>query len=571
MAGLVAQLVTELQVKSGDFHREMGLAMQKTSGLEKAVSTAAVGMTVAIGAAIASVGILGATILRQTEKIDALGHSAEKLGIGFESFQELSHAAFKADTDLASVEGSLVKLVKSLGDTDKEGNAAAAALKRMGINANEFKQLGLDAQLLTLSDGFKKLPAGAAQIQTSLDLFGRAGAGNLNLLQSNIREVVAEFRKMGAGLSDLDITKVRMLDDAMENLSARSTGFINHVTADLAEPFSQLINAITGGFGDVRVSANKLSSFVLEAAGGALRVFNGIASVVSSIISDMKSMLSQADRDFEAILGKAYTKPAQGIGLLLQGVFGGDKSKGGQSALGESWRNATDSPQVQSIKKMIADNEAQLAKINLASDKASGGLNKAGDAANEFSAKLNNGIDSFFKSQGGGGINRILGGGANGEGAIAQAQDSTFDDLIRKVAFKTVTGQGAENALIKAQNIAEVYGKLGQNNSEMLQAAKEAGKFYEQNKSMFAGDPGAYTPWSSMYQKGVNSYNDSTSFIAPANFLRDKVSNEQQKVLVEVAPTTDFIVKVSDSSYTKVKVENTVQNMIADAASAVNS
>ncbi len=571
MAGLVAELVTELKVKSDDFNRGMDLAMAKASHLEKAVSGAAVGMTVAITATVVAIGAIGAAVLAQTPKIDAMAHSAEKLGIGTEAFQALSYAAFKADTDISSVEGSLVKLVKSLSDTDKEGNAANAALKRMGINANEFKHLGLDQQLLKLSDGFKTLPAGAAQIQTSLDLFGRAGAGNLNLLQSNIRQVTARFKELGYGLSTLDIEKVRMLDDAMEDLSAKNTGFLNHLTADLAEPFSVLINSITGGFGDVRVAAGKLSIFILEAAGGALRVFNGISSLVSGMVGEMKSLLSSADSLLEKTLGKAYTKPSEGIGMLLQGVFGSN-GEGSPSRVKSTWRSATESEGTTNISRLIAQNEEKIRKIGDASTKASDGLSKAGDAAKDFTAKLTNGIDTFFKGQGAGGIDRILKGGPDGQGGeVVQAQDNTFDDLIRGVAFKKVTGQGAENALVRAQNIAEVYGRLGLNNAEMLNAAKEASKFYEQNKSKFDGDPAAATPWSSMYQKGVNSYNDSTSSINPANFLRDKVEKEQQKVLVEVAPTSDFIVKVSDNAYTKSKITNTVENMIADAAAGVSS
>jgi hypothetical protein len=582
---LVAELITELKLKSGEFQKGLAEAAAQASTFSKVTSMAMVGVGAAVGLATASMGILGHAILEQTEKIDQLGKMAKRLGLDFESFQSLSFAAYKADVSIGAVENSLVKLTRSLVDATEEGDRAGVTLRRIGIDAEEFKALNFDQQILKLADAYKRIPEGQAQVQLNNVLFGRSGSAVLSLLQSDIKAAKKEYEEMGVVLSKLDLKNVEALDDAWKNFKTVGAGFMDHLTADLAQPFADLIKGITGGFGDVRSSAASMATGILTYIKFVIQEFNALVNIINNVVSSIErigstittaiksklDLLKDQDKSWSETLGLddvmnrfALVGRAISAGTLEPSVIGTKEEGGGVQGFVDAFKSSipsliegaktvvngiigdVSSPATKAIDGHIAAIQKQQAEIAAGSKKAADGLGGAGDAAQNFGSKLTNTIDAFFKSQGQGGINRILSKGPDGV-PLKQAQDNRFDELITRIANQQVKGVDADRALQEARNIAGWYDRnpsstaVQQGNtitfakdstaSEMLQVVKDTEKFLQEHKQTF-------TP----------------------SFL-----------LTIEGPTDLFYYKVSENSFTDKKIGNSVQQYFQDAGAAVSA
>lgn len=622
MAGLVAELVTELTVNAKEFKKGLQEAQHDAQGFSKAAAVGFVAVAAAATATITVFGILGNAILEQTEKIDQMAKAAARLGIGQQAFQQLSFAAMMSDTSITTVQGAMVKLQKSLIDVDEEGNQAGNTLKKLGVDAQDFQRLSLDQQVIKLSDAFKKLPEGSSQIQAALSLFGRSGTDVLNLLQSNVKGSIDEFNHLHLALSAIDIKNIEKLDDAVKLASASSKGFKDHLAADLASPFADLITNMTQGFGDVKIAAGNTSIFILSGIKTLIEGFNIWKNLITDVIDSVVSLGEKwAGIDFSAGLSKAkgvldemvnrlalVGRAISNMSLEPSIIGTKDDDNGGLAGLlssGSSFIKSIyksgDNATTANLDKAIASIQNQMDGLKSSTKSASEGMAKAGDDAQKFGSKLTNSVDAFLKAQGQGGINRILTQGPNGLGQVKQVQDDRFDKLIREiVSDKSLSQEGQQRLLNRAKDVASEYGNIDRNyqtTTEMTQTLKDVQKYLTENYKSFQSQfsslgGGAESPagskinantfWDGKSVSGglqagaANSFGDGSAqklqeiLVNINNGIQNASNkaeqNKDKKVDVEVHASNDFIVKVAQSDAIGQAVATRLQDAAASAA-----
>lgn len=178
--------------------------------------------------------------------MDEAGKSAQKVGTSVEKFSALTFAASQSDVSVESLEKSLIKLNKSLDDAQGGTGSAAEAFKRLDIDPAKFKDPA-DA-LVVLADRFSKMPDGVNKTALALDIFGKAGADMIPLLNQGsdgIRELTEEARKLGVVFTEEAAAAAEQFNDNLDRLSTASKGFNAQLARELVGPLTQVTNAMT--------------------------------------------------------------------------------------------------------------------------------------------------------------------------------------------------------------------------------------------------------------------------------------------------------------------------------------
>ena len=150
--------------------------------------------------------------------VDGVAHFQdleEKTGasaVALASFQTAGDVAGVSADQLA---GFMVKLTSTLSKTDDESKGAGAAIKSLGLNLAEFKQLAPEEQFTTLSQRLAGFKDGASKTAVAVAILGKSGAEAL--------PVFKEIAQIGRAQSRLTADQIRLADDyADRNARLRS-------------------------------------------------------------------------------------------------------------------------------------------------------------------------------------------------------------------------------------------------------------------------------------------------------------------------------------------------------------
>ncbi|WP_291732343.1 hypothetical protein [Leisingera sp. F5] len=133
--------------------------------------------------------------------LDDIGKTADKIGLTTDALQELRAIAESAGIAQGSLDSSLERFNKRLGEAAQGSGAAAKTLKSLGLEASDLATMGLDASLSVVADRIAALPDPTQKAAAAAALFGREGVAMVNLL----REGSDGMAKMRQEARDLGI------------------------------------------------------------------------------------------------------------------------------------------------------------------------------------------------------------------------------------------------------------------------------------------------------------------------------------------------------------------------------
>jgi hypothetical protein len=158
----------------------------KVSGGLKGLAGAAGGLGGALGALVPLATGAGLITLAKNSMDNAakMFDLSQKTGVSVEALSRFSKAAKVSGTDVEGVTKAMIKLSKGLVEAKNGQGQAGEALKSMGISAVDAngKLKNTDQIMLEISNKFKAMPNGAEKTAIALQLFGRAGADMIPML-----------------------------------------------------------------------------------------------------------------------------------------------------------------------------------------------------------------------------------------------------------------------------------------------------------------------------------------------------------------------------------------------------
>lgn len=210
----VAVLNVAVKASTGGFERSMRGVVATLGGLPGAIAGIA-----------AKASLLKSAFMDSVRATDQISETARMLGMTTDTFSRIGFAAGQLGVDATVLGTKLMRLNKNIGAVRKAGKGPLkAALKDLGVSFDQFTKMSVEEQLIALADGFAKLPGRADRTRVAFDLFGKSGAGVLNMFTEGgdaLRGMFEEADRLGITIKQLDASKAEMLVDLAEKFRLR--------------------------------------------------------------------------------------------------------------------------------------------------------------------------------------------------------------------------------------------------------------------------------------------------------------------------------------------------------------
>ena len=275
--------ITALQ---GKFKQVEGAAQKLTSRIGP--------LSGALGALapVATVGGLAALVGKTIEAGDKFNDLSQRTGVTVESLARFNKAAATSGTDIDAVAKALGKLSKGMYEAAQTGKGPTAdALRTLGVSAKDAagNLKTADQVTLEIADKFKTMPDGVEKTALAMQLFGKAGAEMIPMLNEGGKAIESLSVKMTGAFAekaDQYNDKLAMLGGKVGALAAGITvallpalDAIVTVLTVVVDGFASLpgpIQAIVGGLALLSVSFTVLAPIVASVL-TVLGAFQGLA------------------------------------------------------------------------------------------------------------------------------------------------------------------------------------------------------------------------------------------------------------------------------------------------------
>ena len=258
MANVVGDIAIQIGADIGPLVRELGKASgvvdafgAKTGGGMSRGMKAATIAGAAMAATVLSVGAaLGTLTMRSMESIDALSKQARAVGISVASFQAMAQVAQEAGVESDALSKILIKMQDNLTALGNGSASQVEAFGKLGLTFQQLQGLGADEQFLRIAQALEGVSDPAERTAAALDLFGKGGAGAVNMLGdygAAVKEAAQWQREFGLAVSDVDARNIEAANDAMGRISIA----VGTLGTQLAVTFAPAIEAVSLGLAEM--------------------------------------------------------------------------------------------------------------------------------------------------------------------------------------------------------------------------------------------------------------------------------------------------------------------------------
>lgn len=251
----IGSLAIKLFAKTASFRKSMGKAGKSIRSVGKAAKTAGrlvKGLLPVFGKLSAIAGLvgfagLGVMVKATLANVDALAKFSDRSGIATETLAGFAHAATLAGASGEILNKGLDRLARNIFDASQGLGEAQLGFETLGLSAQDLIDMPLDQAFLAIADKMGTLAVGTERTAVAMQLFGRAGAGLVNVLQGGskpFQDAIDFVTKVGTGISRLDAGKLEAVNDAIADLKEIFAGVATTITLELSPVFFSLVEHI---------------------------------------------------------------------------------------------------------------------------------------------------------------------------------------------------------------------------------------------------------------------------------------------------------------------------------------
>ena len=238
------------------------------TGAMRGLTGAAAGLSGALGALapLASIAGLVGLAKNSLDAGDKMFDLAQKTGVSVEALARFNKAAKVSGTDIDAVGKALVKLSRGMVEAAATGKGKAAdSLKALGLSAVDAsgKLKSADRVTVEIANRFKSMADGPAKAALAVNLFGKAGADMIPLLNMGGDAI----DKLSVKMTTAFAKKADQYSDKLAMLSGKVGAF----GADLLIALLPALNAVTDAVSAAVSGFNAMPALLKNVAvGGAL-------------------------------------------------------------------------------------------------------------------------------------------------------------------------------------------------------------------------------------------------------------------------------------------------------------
>lgn len=298
-----------------DMGTAVGIMKSSTQNMESVAKTAAMAI-----AGYFTFDSVKTQIKTTLDYADSLSKLAQKTGITANQLYSLDAAAKLSDVTFESLQSSLSKFNKNIGESSDGTGAATSAFKNLGISIkNQDGTLKNSFDLMSeISDKFQDMPDGASKATIAMQLFGKSGADMIPLLNSG-----SEALKEYLGIMDDDTGKAaEQFNDSMTKLGMASNAFYLKIVKDVSPTLKILAKDISDSTKETNSLISELEKLSSSGILGAVErayAFKGIAEsygkgavgVISTILDATFESYDKAGKTWNATKNQFLSDIAQ--------------------------------------------------------------------------------------------------------------------------------------------------------------------------------------------------------------------------------------------------------------------
>jgi len=284
-------------------------ASRGLSNLTDWAKTLRVGMR-ALGGALAGVAAAGglATLIdRSISAADAVGTTADKIGVGVEALQELRYAAQRASVEQRTMDMALQRFTRRVAEAAKGTGEAKQALSDMGIALkDQHGNIRRSEDLLNdVAEAFRRTTDPAERLRLAFKLFDSEGVAMVNMLVGGSQALEATRRRARDLGIVLDEDLVRNAEKARDELDTlgrvisanltRAVLDLAPVIADASSELADLARSAGVAYGQLK----RLAQGDFNFKGLGLR---GAKAIVEDLREDVRTLRAERERLSDGVL-----------------------------------------------------------------------------------------------------------------------------------------------------------------------------------------------------------------------------------------------------------------------------
>lgn len=238
-----------------------------------------------------------AGIKKLSSDIDVLAKQSSRLGVTVNQLQTLQFAASQSGTDANELAKGFEKFNKSISEASGGLGTGVKAFEALGISLrnNDGTLKNSDQLLSEVADGFTGIKDPADRVRIAMDLFGRSGAGMVNMLQNgsgSLSKIRDDFNKLTVELTGEQARSVENANDRFDALSRTFSSVAQQLTVVLMPALASIATFFT--------------QVLLRAIAGTIETFKAFANGFINIYNILAERLPFLEKAQEATFGQAF-------------------------------------------------------------------------------------------------------------------------------------------------------------------------------------------------------------------------------------------------------------------------
>lgn len=232
------------------------------------------GLLAAAGVAF-GVAQIGQFTRQSFELASALAETSQQLGVSTRALQVYRYIGGQVGIEQETMDRSLGKLNKTLGEAALGAERPTRALRGFGFTLAEIRRgLTVEQVIPRLADGLSRVESSSRRAAVETLFFGRAGQQLDTMLTmggARINELADAADRLGLVLSDEQIARLDEAADKYEALKTLLSARIAALVADNADAILGLVDALGELISKASLAADAWRSFRLETEAGQIQ------------------------------------------------------------------------------------------------------------------------------------------------------------------------------------------------------------------------------------------------------------------------------------------------------------
>lgn len=255
------------------------------SGLKTGLTAVVAG---ASAATFAMVKLVGST----ANAADEYAKMSKKVGVSVEALQQLEFAAGISGSNLQTVAKAMKRLAGNAQDADDGLSTAKRAFDRIGVSTKNSKGelKDLDSLLMDVAESFSQMEDGTKKAALADDLFGKAGAELIPLLnegKDGIKALREEFTSLGGEISTKQAKSFEGYNDTLLRIKTVLGGLARQIAIELLPVFKEVSTKVFEWFKENRKLIKQKIVFFLE---NLIKVLAVVFKIIGLVIDNIDSL-----------------------------------------------------------------------------------------------------------------------------------------------------------------------------------------------------------------------------------------------------------------------------------------